>query len=153
MDGVAGERVERHGRSSQLDRSGRQIVDIGNANIRTERKVQPAASGAKQELIISWQAGIASRNAENECVWRNRTDTIHIWRRQGGVELLVGQICAAEVFAAIRSGRNLELMSLGEIRSRRPVGIDNAFGKKVQNPLVPALGHIRSEEMIKAAIL
>jgi len=65
MDGVSGEGIEWHCRSSQLDRPRRESVDVGNANIGTECEAQTGTPGAKQELIGSWQAWIAPRDAEN----------------------------------------------------------------------------------------
>jgi len=61
MDGVAGEGVERHVRTCQLERSRRQGVDVGNANIRAEREAQTRTPGAEEALICRWQARIAAQ--------------------------------------------------------------------------------------------
>jgi hypothetical protein len=78
---------------------------------------------------------------------------VHIGRWQSRVELLIHHIRAAEEFAAIGGGHDLELMGLGEIRTWRAIGIDDAFGQKVQHMLSLLFWHISSEKVIEAAIL
>ena len=63
MDRVAGEGVERHCRAGHLERPRREVVDIGDADIRTELEAQTGAAGAEEELILRWQARIATRDA------------------------------------------------------------------------------------------
>jgi len=56
--------VERHCRACHLKRARRKVVDIGDPDIRTERKAQTGATGAKEELILRWQARIATRDVQ-----------------------------------------------------------------------------------------
>jgi hypothetical protein len=66
---------------------------------------------------------------------------------------LIRHIRAAEEFAAIGGGHHLELMGLGEIRTWRAIGMDDAFGQKVQHLLSLLFWHISSEKVVEGAIL
>jgi hypothetical protein len=66
--------------------------------------------------------------------------------------LLIRHVRAAEKFAAVGGGHDLELMRLGKIPPWPAIGIDDAFGQKVQHPLSPASWHIGSEKVIEASI-
>ena len=65
VDGVAGIGVIGHGRAGQLERPGRQGVDVGDAGIRAHAVWQTGAAGSEQELVGGGQSGIAARQAEN----------------------------------------------------------------------------------------
>jgi len=67
--------------------------------------------------------------------------------------LLVGEIGAAEEPSAVRRGRDLVLPRLGKVPARRAVRVDDAFGQKVENSLVPVPRNIGCEEVIEAAVL
>ena len=140
MDGVAGEGIERHRRAGHLEWPRRQVVDIRDARIRTQREAQTRAAGGEQKLILRRQARVAAGNAEDRQIGRDRANAGHIGRRQRRVELLLRQVRAAEEFPAIGGGHDLVLMRLGEIRTRRAVGIDDALGQQVQHALVPVFG-------------
>ena len=152
MDRVAGEGVERHGRSGQLERPRRQRGDVGDPRIGTNREGQAGASGSEKELILRRQARIPARKAQDANVGRDCRNAGHIGRRQRGVELLLCQIGVAKEFAAVRRGNDLILMRLGELRARRAMGIDDAFRQQVQYPLVSTYRHVSGEKMIEAAI-
>src|SRR5579859_5360052 len=65
MDGVAREGVERHGWAGHLERTRRQVVDVRDAYIWTQREPQTRSPSAEQELIRWWQAGVATRDGQN----------------------------------------------------------------------------------------
>jgi hypothetical protein len=104
-------------------------------------------------LILGRQARIAARDAQDANIGRDRANAAHIGCRQCRVELLVYHIRAAEEFAAIGRGHDLELLALSEMRAWRAIGIDDAFGQKVEHPLVPALRLVGCEEVIEAPVL
>src|SRR5262249_48299092 len=56
VDRVGGERVERHGRSGQLERARRQRVHVGDARVGTERGGGGGPAGGGQGLGL-WRAG------------------------------------------------------------------------------------------------
>ena len=141
MDRVAGEGVVRHRRPCHLERSRRKRVHVADARVRTEREVEARATRAEEKLILRRQARVTARKTQDADIRRDRADAADIGRRQRRVELLVRQIGAAEEFAAIGRGRDLVLMRLGEIRARRAVCVDDAFGQKVQDPLACVWAH------------
>ena len=65
VDGVGGIGVIGHVRAGQLERSGRQVADIGDAGVRANADGQTRAAGAEQELVAGGQAGIAAGDAED----------------------------------------------------------------------------------------
>ena len=63
VDSVAGIGVERHILAGQLKGSRRQVVDVGNADVRTLSEGQTGTPSSKQELILGRQARITARDA------------------------------------------------------------------------------------------
>ena len=153
MRGVAGKGVEWHRRAGHLERPRREGVDVGNADIGTKGEVQTRASGGEEELIRGRQARIAARDAKEPREGRYWANASYIGRRQRGIQFFMPQIRAAEEFGAIGCRNDLILMSFGEIRARRAIGIYDSFGQEVPHPLLLPFRHICGEEMIEAAIL
>src|SRR5262249_16523203 len=83
MDGVARKGIEGHVRAGHLERPRRQVVDIGDADIGTERDVQTRAARAQEEFVSGRQARI-----DQTQVRRHRANASQIRRRQRSVELL-----------------------------------------------------------------
>src|SRR5262249_9387274 len=126
MNGVAREGVEWHVRAGHLEGPRWQVIDIGDADIGSERDVQSRAACAEEEFVRWRQARIDQAE-----VRRHRANATQIRRRQRSVELLLCHIGTNEEFAAIRRRHDLELLCLAEIWAGRTVPIDNALREKV----------------------
>src|SRR6267378_8516500 len=152
MDGVASVGVEGHGRASQLERSRGKVVDVGDAGIGTEGDAQARATGSEKELILGRQAEVTTGKGEDADCGGNLANAGEIRRRQRWVKSLVGHIGAAEEFAAVRRGRDLELVPLSKVGTWRTIGVDDALGEKIEHALSAMLWHVGGENMIETAI-
>jgi hypothetical protein len=78
---------------------------------------------------LAWQTGVASgcREAEE----RRKLHAVHVGRRQGGVEELLSFVGADEILARIGRRRDLVLLCLSKIRTRRAAGVDDALRQQV----------------------
>jgi hypothetical protein len=151
MDRVAGIGVEWHVRSSHLERTRREVVNVANANIWTEREAQAGATGAEQEFIRGRQTGVACR--QQGSVGRQLARASQIGRGQCDVKLLLCHIGTAKEFSVVGRRNDLELVRFGEIRPRRAIRIDDAFRQKVQHLLILFCWLIGGEKVIEAPIL
>src|SRR6267154_625493 len=96
-------------------------------------------------MITAWDAKDADSG-------RYRPNTGQIGWRQCGVKLLIGAARATEECAAVRRGRDLELVPLRKVGTWRTIGVDDALGEKIEHALSAMLWHVGGKNMIETAI-
>jgi hypothetical protein len=114
MTQVGGESVVGQRRTGELERTRRERKHVGDARIGTQGVAEPGASGAQQEFSLRLKFGIAAGEVHNRNIRRDGGCRVHIRGRQRGVQRLIREICADEVFSAVGGGGDLVLMCLGK---------------------------------------